>query len=355
MKLYYCIVENNIDPDKAGKIQLRVIGKHTENRDDDTQNNYLPVEDLPWANLLSPTTSSNISGQCDIAVPAIGSVGICSYMDVDEQFPILIGTIPKILVELPDFNQGFSDPSGTNPISDLVGESQISRLARNENIDQTIIQDKTDNVEENVDCNGTEFSEPVTDYATVYPQNRVIETASGHFFELDDTTDAERIHLFHKSGTFDEYHTNGDKVENIKAKKYAIITSDDNLYVKGIKNVRIEGGENVEIVGNQLERVEGNVIKDITGTNTENTAGNLAVNVTGGTFTLTASGKVDINSTGAKITIYNGSDNLYDVITDLITKTKAIMTFGGPTNQAVDGASQTALAGVQTRLDSLLE
>jgi len=337
MKLDYCIVENNIDPDKTGKVQVRIIGKHTENRSDDSKNNYLAVTDLPWANTISSITSSNISGQCDFAVPAIGSVCICSYMDVDEQYPILFGTIPKFLESLPDFTEGFSDPSGTNPISDLVGESQISRLARNEHIDETIIQDKIDNVEEDVDCNGTEFSEPITPYDTVYPQNRVIETASGHFIEIDDTTGAERIHIYHKSGTFDEYHTDGSKVENIKSKKYKITISDDNTYIQGNKNVRIEGSENVEIVTDQKTKVGGTKTTDITGVSTENAGGNII-----------------INSTGGKLNIKNGSYSIYDLLTDLITQTKAITTFGGPTNQAVDGASQTALAAVQTKVDATL-
>ena len=37
---------------------------------------------------------------------------------------------------------------------------------------------------------------------TVYPKNHVYETESGHIKEFDDTEGAERIHEYHKSGTF---------------------------------------------------------------------------------------------------------------------------------------------------------
>ena len=37
---------------------------------------------------------------------------------------------------------------------------------------------------------------------SLYPFNHVIETESGHYVEIDDTKDNERIHVYHKTGTF---------------------------------------------------------------------------------------------------------------------------------------------------------
>jgi len=337
MKTYYCIVENNVDPEKIGKVQIRIFGDHPENRDDDSALSYIPTTDLPWAECLSPVTSENISGMGEFNVPANGSLCIGTYLDKEEQRPLILGTLPKIVETLPDFTKGFSDPNEVNPPVDMVGESQISRLARNENIDQTIIQTKIDGVETGVDCNGTTWDEPITQYATEYPKNRVIETEAGHIIEIDNTTDAERIHIYHMSGTSDEFHPNGDKVEEVKNDSFKIVISDENVLVKGDKNIRVEGSENVEIVVDQKTRVGGARTTDVVGVSTENVGGNII-----------------INSTGGKLNIKNSANSLYDLLTDLITKTKAITTFGGPTNQAVDGASQTALASVQTKVDATL-
>ena len=50
----------------------------------------------------------------------------------------------------------------------------------------------------------------------VYPNNKVTQTPSGHVIEIDDTPDAERIHIYHKSGTFIEMQPNGDVVTQHK-------------------------------------------------------------------------------------------------------------------------------------------
>lgn len=284
-KLYYCVIEDNNDPEKLGRVKIRIVGKHTENISDSTSDSYLPVTDLPWAQCIFPVSSPNISGQSDFKVPQNGSVGICSFLDEDEQYPVLLGTLAKKVSALPDFTKGFSDSKNSeHPKSGLVGESQISRLARNEHIDQTIIQTKKAGIETGVQCNGVSWSEPITEYDTEYPNNRVIETEK-HIIEIDDTSGAERIHIYHKSGSFDEYFPDGTKVEKIKAKKILIIESDENILVKGNKNTRIEGSENVEIVGAQNIKVGGNSKIDITG--------NAEINASG-TTKITGS-RIDLN------------------------------------------------------------
>jgi len=348
MKLYYCVIENNNDPDKTGKVQIRIIGKHPENRNDTTNNNYLPTTDLPWANIISPVVSQNISGQCDFMVPANGSVAICTFMDIDEQVPILLGTVPKIVESLPDFNKGFSDPNGVNPISDLVGESQISRLARNENIDQTIIQDKKDNIETSIDCNGTSFSEPQTEYNTVYPNNRVIESPSGHIIEIDDTTGVERIHIYHKSGTFDEYHSTGDKVERIENDKFQIIINDKNILIKGEANTRVEGDRNYEIVGNENKKVEGVQSIDI--------VGDVEITSTGGDITITSNGDAELSSSSTgKIKISNSSKNLYTILNSLMTTLAALTTFGSPTNHTISTTDAASINTLKSDLTALMQ
>jgi hypothetical protein len=55
--------------------------------------------------------------------------------------------------------------------------------------------------------------EPPSDYDTEYPFNFVHTTKSGHAIELDDTPGHERIHWWHRSGSYDEI-SNGPPGKN---------------------------------------------------------------------------------------------------------------------------------------------
>ena len=58
-----------------------------------------------------------------------------------------------------------------------------------------------------------EWGEPETPYGKVkgvetdnmYPYNKVYESESGHAMEFDDTKDNERVHLYHRSGSYIEW------------------------------------------------------------------------------------------------------------------------------------------------------
>lgn len=293
--IYIGIVENNVDTEKLGRCQTRIFGKHTDDK------SVLPTTDLPWAQCVF--TGPNISEQSDFTIPQNGDFVAVSFLDPEEQLPIILGSIPKKLISLPDFSIGFSDPNEEYPDSDHIDESGISRLARNENIDETIIQDKKDNVKTGVDCGTTTFNEPETQYDTIYPNNRVINTKH-HIIELDDTSGKERVHIYHKTGTSIEMHPNGDEVEIIKAKKFLIIESDKNSYIGGNVNIHIDGDENKKIVGSKNEDVDSRTISaasDITldagGTITISAGADVVIEA-GGNATVEAGGNAEITANG---------------------------------------------------------
>ena len=267
---YQGIVENNIDPLKLYRVQIRVWGIHTENKLDDTLESFIPVEDLPWADVL--TTGSGIDGQGDFVPISKGTMVIVGFLDPEQQRPIIIGTIPRFVTELPNFEEGFSDPDQIHPDSSNLEESSISRLARNEKIDETIIQTKKNDVVTGVDCNGETWDEPETQYNTVYPHNRVIHTKH-HVFEMDDSEGVERVHIYHKSGSCKEFHPDGNVVDNIKNKKFTIILSDDNILIEGNQNIRIEGTQNIQIGGDNNKKVGGTQNINIGGSSNIESAG----------------------------------------------------------------------------------
>lgn len=168
-------------------------------------------------------------------------------------------------------NRGFKDPHGKYPTYKF--EPDTNRLARGERIETTIVRKKELTLEKNVKTCGTIWSQSPVPYNTTYPYNYVYQSESGHVMEFDDTVNSERIHLYHKSGTFFEIDANGTEVKKIVGDGYEILERDSYIYIKGDKNITIDGTSSVQ-VNNAL-----NV--DVIGNTTVNIHNNCDVNVSG--------------------------------------------------------------------------
>ena len=104
-----------------------------------------------------------------------------------------------------------------------------------------VLANKTDTRERQINIGGPDltgeytgfWNQPTSRYAAVYPYNHVYESESGHMKEFDDTPGAERIHEYHRAGTFYEIDPEGTKVDYVKGDNYNIRVHDDYLYVKG--------------------------------------------------------------------------------------------------------------------------
>lgn len=299
MKLYYGIVENIIDPLFLGRCQVRIVGKHTANRTDPTEINYMPVDDLPWAMGLQNLGAGLISNIGGVGVPLMGSVVILTFMDADEQHPIMLGVVPKIAESEVDFEKGFTDPTGINPTPESIGIPPISSFATGIPIPPQIVN-KNNNLAFGVTCIGG-WLEPASPFAPFYPFNKVIQSIR-HVIELDDSPGAERLHLYHGSGSFDETHPDGTKVEKTVGDKYLVIEGDYNVLVKGSSQLTIQAiGKSVgiSIVGDACIAALGDVeltCKEVDVTAVESVTINAGVGVT-----LNAVGNVDINCSTASI------------------------------------------------------
>jgi len=53
---FYGVVEDRNDPEYLGRVRVRAVGFHTDNKE------KLPTTDLPWAQVILPVTSAGISG-----------------------------------------------------------------------------------------------------------------------------------------------------------------------------------------------------------------------------------------------------------------------------------------------------
>jgi len=145
---------------------------------------------------------------------------------------------------------GFRDPFGKYPRKRWIDEQDVSRLARNEKIDETIMRAKRMTLITRVgSAGGANWSEPKSAYSAVYPLNHVYQSESGHTVEYDDTPDAERIHTYHRSGSFVEYHPDGTVVFKSVKDEFEITVKDRNVYVGGTCNITVMGDTNIYTKG----------------------------------------------------------------------------------------------------------
>ena len=73
---------------------------------------------------------------------------------------------------------------------------------------------------------------------------RLEDMVSGSRIEIDDTKDSERIHVYHKSGTFVEMQPNGDVVTQHK-NGFRTVTGNDKLHVTKDLDIIVDGNINL--------------------------------------------------------------------------------------------------------------
>jgi hypothetical protein len=201
-----------------------------------------------------------------------------------------MGVFPGIALKAANAQEAFADPRTGDQLTSApvkpnesatgyprrIDEPSTSRLARNEKIDDSIVSLKKAKKADKV--------EPDPYYAATYPYNNVYESESGHALEFDDTKDSERVHLYHRSGSYIEWGPAGDRAERIEKDKFTVVIGNDSVYVKGDVTLYVDGNVTADIKGDVKATVGGQVDMTAGGT----------VNAKASSFNLTG----DLNVTG---------------------------------------------------------
>ena len=257
---FFGVIEGINDPEQLGRVQVRCYGFHTENK------SFIPTDMLRWFSCVV-SNSAGVSGIGQSPTGYVkGSTVFGYFLNREMQDGIIIGSITGKPTEQAIRNLGFNDPDGVYPIH--IDESDVNRLARNENIDETIVQKKKDSVRTDVETTSGSWSEPETPYNTEYPHNKVSESTSGHIHEVDDTEGSERLHTYHKSGSFWEIHPEGSQVVKIVKDGYTIVSGDNFVCIEGDVSKYIGGNDNLVVKGNQDAAVDGTRTHDVEGKDT---------------------------------------------------------------------------------------
>ena len=306
MKTFYGIVE---DPLKVGRVRVRVHGIHSDEK------LKIAPPDLPWAQVLLPTTSAGLSGFGTQHGLVEGSTVFGFFRDGDLcQQPVILGTAAGIpqsgYKEGVDNKQitrsvdkGFNDPrkltvaydgtpDGPNPaqsptrgfgLTTALDTAPIGPESREIKYDGTGSTIKNPTITEDMlpyyplytdESDLSSFARGEGDYTSrdtstangieskakpVYPYNKVTQTESGHVIEIDDTRDAERIAVEHRSGTFHEIHPDGSQVTRIVNDNYTVVCKDDEVWIGGKVNVSIGGDAKITVGGKTDIESKGNL------------------------------------------------------------------------------------------------
>jgi len=340
---YRGVIEDNNDPEKAGRVRVRIFGIHTEKKlKDETEG--IPTEELPWAEPCMPLIEGSISGFGAWSVPVQGSHVMVFFADGNIMQPMFFATLPGIPEKkqplkktvvtqeqnLPK-NIGFRDPDNQYPTKEKLGEPDVHRLARGVS-NETLVTTKEENLDQAVqEAFGGSWDEPDPAFAAQYPHNFVFTTHGGLTVELDSTPGAKRFQIYHPSNSYIEcdndgnivYRNNADKYEITIQSRFVHILQDNFETVEGDERVKVVGDKYTEINGEEnrqvdedrittvfqddIEAIEGNKEKTVLGNETDQINGNQDETVNGnktktigGSETDSITGNKDQTITGNK-------------------------------------------------------
>ena len=173
----------------------------------------------------------------------------------------------------------YADPNSVYPKCAYTKRADTNKLATNNDDLKTTPKPEKDKtkisgIETANGASGT-WNEPPSAYAAKYPYNHVKETESGHVVEFDDTPNAERIHIYHKTGTYVEIDREGSVSYKVLGENYNIYGRNNRVYTQGNMDVTVDGANtllvkntwDVEVVGkttiNLKDDADINVSKDL--------------------------------------------------------------------------------------------
>lgn len=384
MKHFFGIVEDRHDPLKIGRVRVRIHGIHTDNK------LKIATPDLPWAQVILPTTSAGLSGMGMQHGLVEGSTVFGYFRDGEScQDPVVLGVstgVPQSGYRVDalgnqqtrSVDKGFNDPrrltladyDGTPDVANPEQDSRrphgltsaidsqpkspkeitinydatgstITEVEATEDMlpwyplyteesDVSSIARGDSVLDKKIEIEGHTFPDSVAE--PVYPYNKVYQSESGHVIEVDDTVGKERLSTYHRSGTFQEVHPDGSVVQRIVNDNYQIVSKDDKIYIAGNADLTVEKGNvtiNVNTGNVDMKVLKGNVTSEIT-------EGNLKADILKGTTDVLSEGKITITG-----------NNTTEIISDT-TVTGTLTVSGATTLQ-----STLDVTGSQTNSSSI--
>lgn len=195
-----------------------------------------------------------LDGTADLPVQVAALSSVTSSKNpITDTFNSFAGVLNNPKLGRPD---SYGDPNSVYPRCEYTARADTNKLAtRNDNLDTTPVPQKETvrikNIPTANDKHG-KWEEPPSAYNARYPYNHVKETESGHVIELDDTPNAERIHIYHRTGTYVEIDRNGSVRTRVRGENYEVYNRNNQVYVQGNADVTVDGSKTL-LVKNTLD------------------------------------------------------------------------------------------------------
>lgn len=244
------VVKDVNDPDMEGRVKVQIMGYHPD------AEGQISVNDLPWAQVETDVMSASTKGIGTAPHGLIKETYVKGHFldGHDAQIPIVTGTF-----------------AGIGDIHDLVkGKNTLNKPL--------------------LSAGG--IKEPKSAYGAKYPHNKVTTTTSGHVIEIDDTPSAERIHIYHKSGSFIEFFPDGKAVYHHKGETFFLSEGNCSQITQGNYKHFISGNCEIQAGGSFTLKVGG--------------SGNMqfgsTLNIKSGSSTnITANGSMNLKASGSLV------------------------------------------------------
>tara|TARA_Y100000593_G_scaffold82639_1_gene155380 strand:+ start:1561 stop:3066 length:1506 start_codon:yes stop_codon:yes gene_type:complete len=391
------VVEDRYDPLKLGRCRVRILGYHTDNKQEGVG---IPTADLPWATPMQPITSAAMNGIGTSPTGVVEGTWVFGFFrdGKNAQDPVMIGTFGGIPEDKCTPGLGFNDPTGKYPLQQNLNESDTNRLARGSGAafplptpitDSEQLKDKRkypptaedapslihkratrqkdtptaragdmstsiDNTSKTVLYTETLWNEPNPRYggtddldtvyldsamhSSAYPRNHVRMSEAGHVEEWDDTPSVERLHKYHKSGTFEEIQPDGTKVTKIVGNEYEITLTDKKVLINGTCEVTVGKDCRMLYKGDLVQEVQGDYHLHVHGDKRTKIHGNSVTEIL-------ADRKTTIGKEGA------GNDELLVNLQQMITVNgDRTINLGAKLNETVTGDVQKVYLSTLTTL-----
>jgi len=288
------VVEDRFDPEEMNRVKVRCFGFHTE----DTGS--ISVDDLPWATVMLPTTSSGTSGIGDTPHGLMeGSWVVGFFRDgASAQDPIIMGSIAS---KNSPRSKSLGFTGEDYPLSEYEKESDVNFAGRqskykvSDALDkrlpstaispiQVAVPPKIPSV--SVDKSDAYYAEtpwselpPLNSHVPDYPYNKVNQSESGHITEIDDTPGFERTQRSHTAGSYEEIYNDGTRSVKIVGDDYEVVFSNKNIHIKGNCSMTVDGDLRQLVYGNYHLQVEKDMTMNIKGSLQQKIGGNIETEV----------------------------------------------------------------------------
>lgn len=219
--------------------------------------------DLAGAGFAAPTFAVNVS-RIPVSAPAAQAPRpIIRYGRGADTDWVAENSLEMLPVE------AFQDPEKKYPKCDYIDKPDTNKLATGDVVgEDTVVQRRVDDIGPPIPLarGAGSWEELPPAYCAEYPYNQVFETEAGHVVEFDNTPSHERIHIYHKSGTYIEIDDKGNFSKKVQGSDYEIVEKNKHLYVTGDLDVTVDRVMRLYVKGDAHVQVDGSAYMQVADT-----------------------------------------------------------------------------------------